>query len=242
MSEQNKRSINLYIADNPLSGDGGEAKIFKVSSTGTVDMETIVDEISRTYTLIPPETIRMLLQASQRIQIRSLLEGKRVNMGMYTAELQSRGTTSDGNWNPDINSLYANFHPGKELREAVAAVSVKVVGEKGAPMCVTRGESPLGEGFTAIASHNFTLTGKYIKVAGDDPSVGVTLTSCSSGDEVRIGEGRIAVNLPSKLILQIPSGLPAGDYALRVTTQFTSGGLLKSPRGVEVKVRVEGEK
>lgn len=241
MSEQNKRSINLYIADNPLSGDGGGAKIFKVSSTGMVDMETIVDEISRTYTLIPPETIRMLLQASQRIQIRSLLEGKRVNMGMYTAELQGRGTTSDGNWNPDINSLYANFHPGKELREAVEAVSVKVVGEKGAPMRVTRGESPLGEGFTAIAGHNFTLTGKYIKVAGDDPSVGVTLTS-STGDEVRIGEGRIAWNAPSKLILQIPSGLPAGDYMLRVTTQFTSGGLLKSPRSVEVKVRVEDEK
>lgn len=177
----------------------------------------------------------MLLQASQRIQIRSLLEGKRVNMGMYMAELQGRGTTSDGNWNPDVNSLYANFHPGKELREAV---SVKVVGEKSVAMRVTRGEYPLGEGFTAIAGHNFTLTGKYIKVAGDDPSVGVTLTS-STGDEVRISEGRIAWNAPSKLILQIPSGLPAGDYTLRVTTQFTSGGLLKSPRGVEVKVRVE---
>lgn len=158
-----------------------------------------------------------------------------MNMGMYMAELQGRGTTSDGNWNPDVNSLYANFHPGKELREAVSAVSVKVVGEKSVAMRVTRGESPLGEGFTAIAGHNFTLTGKYIKVAGDDPSVGVTLTS-STGDEVRIGERRIAWNAPSKLILQIPSGLPAGDYTLRVTTQFTSGGLLKSPRSVEVKV------
>ena len=238
MTKTKENSVNLYIASNTVSGNSDGKKIFKIQSSGTVDMETIISEMSRKYPLIPPETIRMLLRVSQNIQIRSLLEGKRVNMGMYIAELQSKGVTRDGQWNPAVNSLYANFRPGKELREAVAGVAVKVVGEKSSPMYITRAESSLGEGFTAVPGLWIALYGKFLKVVGNHPSVGIWLIA-PNGTETKITSGMIIFNLPSKLMFQIPSELAEGEYLLRVTTQYSSGNRwLKEPRCVETEMRV----
>ena len=86
-------------------------------------------------------------------------------------------------------------------------------------------------GFTATAGRNFTLTGQRIKLAGDDPSVGITLTD-AEGEVTRITDDMIALNQPSKLIFLIPAGLADGEYKLTVTTQYSSGQLLKTPRSV----------
>lgn len=242
MSKQNEYSINLYTADNTVSGNNDGKKIFKVQSSGTVDMDMIVNEMAQKYPLIPPETIRMLLRVSQNIQIRSLLEGKRVNMGMYIADLQCKGVTSDGRWNPAVNSLYANFRPGKKLREAVSGVAVKVVGEKSSPMYITRAESSLGKGFTAVAGLWFILYGKYLKVVGDHPSVGVWLIA-PDGAETKITFDMMGENLPSKIMFQLPKELEEGEYVVRVVTQYSSGNRwLKEPRGVEEKVWVKKDR
>jgi hypothetical protein len=43
--------------------------------------------------------------------------------------------------------------------------------------------------------------------------------------------GAIAINEPSKITFVVPSDLPAGDYKLSITTQFTSGAVpLNEPR------------
>ena len=226
MTDKLKRQVSLLMVDNPLSP--GE-KLFRVQSFGTADLNRIASEACRKLPGMNVETVRMVLEAERRVIQELLLSGVRVNSGLYVAELQCKGPCLGDRWDAKRNSIRANFRPGKTLREALSDVDARILGEAGPAIRMN------GDAFVAASGHNLTLTGKNIKVAGDDPSVGVTLTS-STGDEVRIGEGRIAWNAPSKLILQIPSGLPAGDYTLRVTTQFTSGGLLKSPRSVEVKV------
>ena len=96
------------------------------------------------------------------------------------------------------------------------------------------------EGFVATSGSNFTLLGKNIKIAGDDPSVGITLTD-SEGTETKIKGGLIGVNQPSKLVFFIPAGLDDGVYTLKVTTQFAGGNqLLKTPRSI-VKTLTIGE-
>ena len=93
--------------------------------------------------------------------------------------------------------------------------------------------------FNATAGANLTLTGKNIKVVGDDPSVGITLTD-SEGAETRIKAGAIGLNQPSKLIFLVPATLAAGDYTLTITTQFggNSNSLLKTPRALTQTVHV----
>ena len=83
---------------------------------------------------------------------------------------------------------------------------------------------------SATAGRAFTLTGGKLKIAGTDPSVGITLTD-SSGTETKITEDLYVVNDPSRLTFIIPAGLADGTYELKVTTQFSGSGskLLKTP-------------
>jgi polysaccharide pyruvyl transferase WcaK-like protein len=83
---------------------------------------------------------------------------------------------------------------------------------------------------TATAGRNYILHGKFLKVAGDHPSVGVCLTS-ASGQKFLLTPDMIAENSPAKLIILLPTGLADGNYTLTVTTQYSgSGALLKVPR------------
>lgn len=71
-----------------------------------------------------------------------------------------------------------------------------------------------------------------LKVTGDDPAVGITLTD-AEGAETRLAEDMLVVNNPSQLILLIPANLPEGDYTLTVTMQYSGTSTpLKTPRSV----------
>ena len=72
-------------------------------------------------------------------------------------------------------------------------------------MYVAGGEdaSTRAPGFTATAGRPYTLTGAKLKLAGTDPSVGITLTS-QSGIVTHVTDEMIAVNTPAKLVFIIP--------------------------------------
>ena len=78
------------------------------------------------------------------------------------------------------------------------------------------------------------MEGNYLKLAGDDPTVGITLVD-EDGTETRIDPAMVAVNEPKKLVFMLPSGLEAGTYTLRIATQYTGNNdtLRKAPRTVE---------
>ena len=97
-------------------------------------------------------------------------------------------------------------------------------------MTVAGGESAQGAGYRVKAGRIFTLNGKNIKVAGDDPSVGITLTS-SDSVVTKIEGDLLYQNTPSKVAFIVPENLEDGEYELKLTTQFSSGNwLLKTPR------------
>lgn len=240
MAKKIKSQINVFLADNTVTKDDKDDKIFEVQSQGTADTDRIVAEIMNVNPGLEPETVRMVLDLNDRVSTNLLLSGLRLNTGMYQAEIQSRGVTYDGVWDPKVNSLVVNLRPSKALREALADTTINVMGEKGATMFVSGGESALGKGFVVKAGRSFTLKGKNLRVAGDDPSVGITLTS-STKAVTRIESDLIVQNDPSKLVFLIPAGLEDGTYELRVTTQYTSGGvMLKTPRDI-VKTLIIGD-
>ena len=79
-----------------------------------------------------------------------------------------------------------------------------------------------------------------LKVMGDDPAVGVTLTD-SKGTVTKIDDDDITINKPSELTLLLPTGLEDGEYTLTVTTQYSKGNIgLKSPRSVSTQIWVGG--
>ena len=211
MANDIKYQINVQIADNTVTKDDTDDKIFVIVSLGTADKERIIAEMMDMNPGVEPEMMRLVLDLEKRAVKRLLLNGMRVNNGLFEAVPQCRGLVRGTAWDPEANEIYVNFTQGKELREAIADVVVNVIGD--------------------------TLTGKNIKVVGDDPSVGITLTD-GEGTETRIKAGAIGLNQPSKLIFLVPANLAAGDYTLTITTQFNGGYQLKTPRSVSQTIKV----
>ena len=234
MANDIKYQINVQIADNTVTKDDPNDKIFVIVSLGTADKERIIAEMMDMNPGVEPEMMRLVLDLEKRAVKRLLLNGMRVNNGLFEAVPQCRGLVRGTAWDPEANEIYVNFTQGKELREAIADVVVNVIGEKGAAMYLSSSlDAATGLGlFNATAGANLTLTGKNIKVVGDDPSVGITLTE--------IKAGAIGLNQPSKLIFLVPASLAAGDYTLTITTQFggNSNSLLKTPRALTQTVHV----
>ena len=91
---------------------------------------------------------------------------------------------------------------------------------------------------TVTAGRGIYVRGANLKVVGDDPSVGVTLTP-ESGEPVKLKETDFLANNPSELILLLPAGLATGTYTLTVTTRYSKGStILKTPRSVSATVVV----
>lgn len=228
-----KYTLNAQLADNTLTVDDKDDKILTLVSAGTADKQRLISEIMEINPGLERETVEAVINLEQRVLKKLLLTGYRVNTGLFSAVAQFTGTVENNVFDPARNSIRIAMTQGKELREAIEATTVNIVGEKGSAMYVAGGTDTATSlsGFTATAGRNFTLTGQRIKLAGDDPSVGITLTD-AEGEVTHITDDMIALNQPSKLIFLIPAGLADGEYKLTVTTQYSSGQLLKTPRSV----------
>lgn len=130
------------------------------------------------------------------------------------------------------------------MREEIAETAVSILGEKANVMYILETEdrkSGRRDG-SATAGKNFFVRGAMLKVMGDDPAVGVTLTD-SKGTVTKIDDDDITINKPSELTLLLPASLADGEYTLTVTTQYSKGNVsLKSPpRSASTQVWIGGK-
>ncbi|WP_455587080.1 DNA-binding domain-containing protein [Bacteroides sp.] len=234
-------TIKGKLTDNTVTTDNLEDMILQISAAGSVSLSDVIDEMKNEDTGLRRETIEHVVDLYHRVVERLVLSGYNVNTGLFYAVAQARGVIENGTWNPEKNSLYVSVTQGKQLREAIAQTKVVIDGMASEKMYLTGNEdtSTRATDGTVTPGRNFILNGRNIKIAGDDPTVGLKLTD-SKGVETPIPMDMIAVNNPSQLIFLIPSGLSDGVYTLSVTTQFSgsSTALLKTPRTVSRQLTV----
>ena len=235
-----KRVLTGWIADNPVTADKTD-RILLLESAGGANLADILDEMKKEDTGLREETLQHVVNLFLRITMDLILSGYKVNVGLFYAVAKFVGVLEGGKWNPEKNSIYVSFTQGKDLREAIAETSVEILGEKANVMYIieTEDRKTGRKDGSATAGRNLFVRGAMLKVVGDDPSVGVTLTA-SGGTETKLEDDLITTNKPSELTLLMPSELEAGEYTLTVTTQFNSGALLKTPRSVSTQIWIGG--
>ena len=177
-----KYTLKAQLTDNTVTQDVKDDKILSLVSAGTADKQRIISEIMALNPGLERETVEAVINLEQRVVQKLLLTGFRVNNGLYSAVAQFTGVVKEMVFDPTRNSVYISFNQGSELREAIGQVKVDIIGRKDDVMYVagggaaTRVPTDGSPDFVAIAGRNFTLRGANIKVAGNDPSVGITLT------------------------------------------------------------------
>ncbi len=236
-------TLKAWITDNSITIDNKEDKILIPETVGSVSLSGIYKEMKAEDTGLREETIRHVTDLFQRVVTRLVLSGYNVNTGLFYAAPKITGIIEQGKWNPEKNAIYVSITQGKQLREAIAKTHVQILGEKANRMYIAGSEdtSTRAEDGTCTPGRNLVLTGRMLKIAGNNSLVGVTLIN-SQGAETKLPEDMIVVNNPSQLIVLLPTNLEAGKYELKVTTQHSGGkNLLKEPRSVSKVITVGGD-
>ena len=91
MANEIKYQINVEIADNTVTKDNPNDKIFVVVSTGSADKERIVQEMHKLNPGLEIETLRLVQDLQNRVMINLIMAGMSVNNGLVVASPGCKG-------------------------------------------------------------------------------------------------------------------------------------------------------
>ena len=239
-----KNVLKAWLVDNTVTADNKTDKIFQLESTRSADQNYIIDRMVAKNPGLHRDTMELAVKLHNEVVAEEVLNGVSVTTGLFHAVAQFRGTAGPGDtWDPKKNSVYISFTQGKTLREAIADTRIDILGDRPKQFYIGSGYDVATKAtdFSATAGRSFTVYGRNIALAGDDPSVGVSLTNMQTQEVTRLTNDMIVLSEPSRLIIQLPADLDDGEYTLTVTTQFTNGGkLLKNPHSTSQSIYIGG--
>jgi hypothetical protein len=217
------------------------ACVFASLCVGFTNMQNtfndIVNELIAEGMELKRETAIDVITRFNRKCVDLALSGHSVNTGLVNMHATIRGSFYDKKWDDERNRLRVSITQGTDLRRATDETEVNILGEQG-ELIALFGITDLSTGKTdgtLTRGFNAELRGTMIRIAGNDPTVGLWLRNLETGEDLRLPDVQIALNEPSRLLLLVPTSLEAGEYGLRVTTQFSHGNKpLRTPRTAEL--------
>jgi hypothetical protein len=123
-----------------------------------------------------------------------------------------------------------NLHAGTAIRDAAGAVKTKKLpGVVSGVIISSVTDVKTGSQNNLLTpGRNIKVSGSKLKIAGDDPSVGLFFAPEAGGAPVPVDASDLVINRPAELIAVIPNLAP-GVYRLRIVTQYSGGTQLKHP-------------
>lgn len=162
-----------------------------------------------------------------------LCDGYSVNTGYFTATTQLRGVFNSAGetFNTDKHSILFQFNQGEALRKELANVTVEITGVGDASLTINDVLDVKSGTVNDLLTpnRNLKIRGYKLKIAGDNPSNGVTFINLGNNNRVKVDASDIVNNNPAELIIVIPA-LPVGTYQIEVVSQFGGTTNLKEPR------------
>lgn len=252
------------MADSRTYSDELELKAYLNELTTDVDndytvkvqtkQQTLTDEdIAQDMALLSGKYTRSeilhLLDLQAQVVGRAAANGYNVATRTFYMQPMASGVVMEEELSLPIDrekvKVYANFRAGTAIKEAMQQAKLTlftqpaVTGPYIAGMVSATPVDPVTNTRAPMASAEMAvITGNGLKVTGTDPSVGVTLTSVTDPSKsFFIPASKISPNTPKKLQFVLPAGVTDGEWMVKVTTQYMSGGgsQTKHPRSFELK-------
>jgi len=163
-----------------------------------------------------------------------LSDGYSINTGYFTANTLIRGVFNSPTetFNTDKHAILYQFNQGDLLRKELPNISVEIKGIGDSSITVNEViDVKTGSVNDLITpNRNLRIKGFKLKLAGDNPAVGVYFVNQTTQERTKVETSEIVTNNPAELIIVTPV-LVAGTYMLEVVSQFAGGGInLKEPR------------
>lgn len=238
------KTISLMAYENNLTPDIADDYTLRVKTqSASLDVSAVAREVALQQGKYQEDEITLLLNKTCEVIADAVASGYVVNLPVALIQPTASGVVlkSELSQAPDRDKIKvsASFTPGKLLREALASARLELFSQP-APVgplvngaVSTRAAQP---GVTTRvpleAGDMCVLTGRNLKLAGTDPSVGILLTSVENASKTFfITPYRVNPNEPRRLQFVLPAAMTEGAWTVQVTTQYSSGGrLVTTPR------------
>ncbi|KAF0198326.1 MAG: hypothetical protein FD166_1379 [Bacteroidetes bacterium] len=234
MATNEKSSVIVELQDLVLT-ERKDDRFGRVVTTRSLNEDDLVNIAVSRRTDLSATTLKASLEMLKQLAIEQIANGASVRFGLGYFNLTVNGVFIGDNarWDPNIHALNVNVTPVAELRNSVRATSVEVRGLSASGLAinslidVTSGE----ENKRLTPGGGVNLTGSKMRIEGEANGVGISLISQANGEVIQIPMNSILTNDPSHISFVVPANLPAGDYKISLTTQFsTSISKLKEAR------------
>ncbi|MDR2634113.1 MAG: DUF4469 domain-containing protein [Treponema sp.] len=232
-----KKAIwKVWLKRNLLTQDIENDRIAEVSTAGnTLRNGDIAERIVAARSELRLETILSVLAVRDEVVRDALVQGFAVQDGCVRISPRVSGSWigASHSFDPAVHRIGLDVSPCADMRSALEAVGVEVLGEKdsGAFIALVTDLSTGKTDGTISPDEDLAVTGDKIKIAPEDEQgLGVFFVD-SSGTEHPVSH-RLAENQPKKLLFRVPA-LAAGVYTLKVVTRFSnSTTLVREPRAI----------
>ncbi|WP_221411281.1 DUF4469 domain-containing protein [Empedobacter tilapiae] len=134
-------------------------------------------------------------------------------------------------FNNQKHNILFQFNQGEKLRSLISTIEISILGvaEIGSAILQVKDIKSGTINDVLTPNRNLIISGNKIKIAGNNPSIGIYFINTETEDRIVVDTNDIVINNPSELIVVIPNLLPA-TYTIEVVTQYAVGTLLKEPR------------
>ena len=228
--------IKAILISNLLTEDPDDFYA-KVISERTLSIDDICDSaVGRGNAPTTKESMKINVELFFKEMGYQLKDGYSVNTGYFTVTPYIKGVfrSIKDKFDRVRHSLYFLFNQGEVLRKELSEVEVDItgVGEAGIQIVEVVDVKTGSVNDRITPDRNLRIRGGKLKLAGENPNVGVYFVNEATGEVIKVEADEIVDNKPSELMVVVPQ-LKAGLYLVQVTTQFSSGSaLLKEPRTV----------
>ena len=236
MPKMKKYVWGVYLRPNTLTKDNDRDCIADVHSHApTQRNEDIAALITKERSEFRPETILNILNMRDKAVVGFIQDGLSFMDGVSQISPRVSGVweTENSQYDEKIHKRNVDMIPTAELRNALDAITVKVLGAKETTAkiaSVTDTASGLTDGTITIGD-DILIEGEKLKVDEKDPLQGVFFVT-EDGGEYKT-ERRLSLNKPTQILARVPANVPEGKVTVKVRTKFAgSAKALKELREI----------
>lgn len=243
MSDSTQHSIKAYLTTNNFSTSSAQY-VARVYAEKSLTIDDIAESAAtRGGSTLTAAVIAQAVRDFHTEQIYQVFNGNDFTSDYYDLHLSLTGTfdNEESELDDSVHKLHVTFVPKSAITDELDASTVTLMGKADTEPHISQVTDILTGSVdsTITASHTVNVTGRRLKIVGDDESVGIKFVSTTDGTEYPVTE--ISCNQPKQLTFLAPD-MPTDTYQLVVTTQYSTYSYTrKDPRSVTFSTNLSVE-
>lgn len=227
-NNSNPYQVQVRLYKNPLDKEK-DNYYARVKAHDTVDIADICKQAElRGGSDISATLMQHAVEAFFKEMSYKLQSGMSVNTGYFVACPSVKGVfkSPHDKFDKERHSLQFKFYQGHMLRKDIENINVNIANfNTNAPTIANVYDHTTNEDNNIITpSHIIKLTGKRIRIAGDDDSIGLYFINTQTGERTKVNSNSIIENKPKSVYLICPHLTP-GTYTIEIRTQHINSNV-----------------